>query len=110
MVRNAVEASSEGSKVIILTKTVRDAPTLVIQDNGSGIPREMQAKIFDLDFTTKASRGTGLGLGIVDRICKETGATLRLDSVVGLGTTFTIRFRPATSVEEQNISKEVFYG
>ena len=59
-----------------------------------GIPPENLSKIFDPLFTTKPmGQGTGLGLTIVhDIIVGEFGATIEVASVVGQGTTFTMRF------------------
>lgn len=62
-----------------------------VSDNGSGIPAEILPKIFESFFTTKpAGKGTGLGLGIVERLIRKAGGILHVDSEVGRGTIFTI--------------------
>ncbi len=72
LLRNAVEAiPRENGKISVELKNIDNAPTLVVQDNGCGIPDDIISKIFDFNFTTKPERGTGLGLGIVNKICSE---------------------------------------
>jgi signal transduction histidine kinase len=64
-----------------------------IQDAGPGIPQEYLSKIFDPFFTTKdQGKGTGLGLNIVHRLIENYGGSISVESIVGLGTTFTITF------------------
>jgi PAS domain S-box-containing protein len=64
---------------------------LVIQDNGPGIDKEEQDKIFTPYFTTKKS-GTGLGLYIAQKIIHDHEGTIIVDSQKGSGTKFTISF------------------
>ena len=74
-----------------------------ISDTGPGIPPELLPRIFEPFFTTKTigqERGTGLGLATVWRIAEEEGFGIRLETSVGLGSTFHIfipveRPRPA---------------
>ncbi|MBS1799452.1 MAG: cyclic nucleotide-binding domain-containing protein [Acidobacteria bacterium] len=67
-----------------------------IADNGSGIPLESQAHIFDTFYTTKpVGVGTGLGLGIVHRIVEQYGGNIRFSSVPG-ATEFIVRI-PSSS-------------
>jgi signal transduction histidine kinase len=67
-----------------------------IADDGSGIPLDSQAHIFDTFYTTKpVGVGTGLGLGIVHRIVDQYGGTIRFSSVPG-NTEFIVRL-PAQS-------------
>lgn len=66
-------------------------------DNGAGIPRNLQQKVFDPLFTTKAvGAGTGLGLAICREIVTEAGGEIRLRSVPGEGTTVEITLPLAT--------------
>lgn len=62
-----------------------------VEDNGPGMPPEIQAKIFEPFFSTKGSRGTGLGLAVVRKTIEEHGGKLTLDSEVGRGTIFRIQ-------------------
>jgi PAS domain S-box-containing protein len=72
--------------------TAQNTVQVTVQDNGPGIPADVQARLFDPFFTTKpVGQGTGLGLSISYQIIvdKHQG-TLTCDSVPGEGTTFTI--------------------
>jgi signal transduction histidine kinase len=61
-----------------------------VTDTGSGIPEDKVAKVFEAFFSTKGSRGTGLGLAVTSKIIQEHGGTIDVQSKVGEGTTFTI--------------------
>jgi signal transduction histidine kinase len=62
-----------------------------VQDNGSGIPENIKAKIFQPFFTTKPKdQGTGLGLSIVDRLIQQNGGKVLADSKLNEGTVFKI--------------------
>jgi two-component system sensor histidine kinase PilS (NtrC family) len=67
---------------------------IVVADDGIGIPADQMDRIFDPFFTTKPS-GSGLGLATVHRIIEDHGGTVRLESQLGVGTTFRIRFPAA---------------
>jgi len=60
-----------------------------IKDNGTGIPKEMQQKIFSPNFTTKSS-GMGVGLSIVRNIIESVGGAINFKTRQGEGTTFII--------------------
>lgn len=103
LLRNALQAVQPGAGKLVIEIATRDGcPTLVVADNGSGIPLEVQSKIFDFDFTTKPSRGTGLGLGIVHRICEQFGADISFETNVGLGTKFTVKFQRAEQTRSEH--------
>jgi len=93
LVTNAIEAVDEGGTVEVSTRWPEgDAPAeIAVRDEGSGIPEEDQARVFDALFTTKGSKGTGLGLAVTKKILEEHGGEILLDSEPGSGTTFTIR-------------------
>jgi len=63
---------------------------IVLADNGCGIPRENQKKIFDVFFTTKGPQGTGMGLSLAYRIIKDHNGEIAVESEVGKGTKFTV--------------------
>lgn len=65
---------------------------LTIADNGCGIPEAHLSKIFDPFFSTKENKGTGLGLSVSYGIIQEHGGVIEVQSEVGAGTTFTIKF------------------
>jgi signal transduction histidine kinase len=59
-------------------------------DNGHGISKENQKKLFHDFFSTKGSQGTGLGLSVSHTIIREHGGFIKCDSQLDRGTTFTI--------------------
>lgn len=97
LVTNAVQATripgrQPIDRVINVRSYLRDNKICVeIQDNGKGIPIEIQDKIFEPFFTTKdVGEGTGLGLGIVAGIIGEHNGQLSFTSNANEGTTFLI--------------------
>ncbi len=83
---------SEKGTITISTYENDGIVTCIIEDDGPGIPEEIQLKIFDPFFTTKApGKGTGLGLSIsYDIIVTKHGGALRVESKPGQGTKFFI--------------------
>lgn len=92
---NAAQAMNEHGQVTIRTAHAKhDGHVEVsITDSGHGISAEHISHIFDPFFTTKESgQGTGLGLSIAYGIVTKYGGTIAVDSKIGQGTTFTMRF------------------
>jgi signal transduction histidine kinase len=94
LVRNAAQASKQGAKIEVETRIEFSCPTLIIRDEGQGIPTTIRKKIFDLNFTTNSHSGTGLGLAIVQEMCAKNQADISFASQEGRGTEFRIRFKP----------------
>jgi sigma-B regulation protein RsbU (phosphoserine phosphatase) len=96
LVENAVDASlAKGGGPINVLVTIQDKGlTLEVGDAGTGIPPEVLPRIFEPMFTTKPfGQGTGLGLSIVhDIVTGDFGGSVVVDSQLGAGTTFTVRF------------------
>ena len=110
LLQNAVTAaSSEGAKGSVqLTAWSRGETVLLeVKDDGPGIPRLEQSKIFDLFYSTRKG-GTGLGLAIVKRIAQAHDADLSVSSAPGEGTTITIALRQhLTSESEGRLARPV---
>jgi signal transduction histidine kinase len=104
LVTNAIDActlEADGGKdwsVVIRTREEGDGVRFDIVDNGMGMIKEVQDKVFDRFFSTKAGRGTGLGLLVTQKIVDEHGGTISFESEPGKGTTFTMRFPPARAL------------
>lgn len=91
ILKNSMQAMPEGGKIEILCSFDEDHVKLSFVDTGKGINPEDISKIFEPYHSSKKN-GSGLGLMIVERIIREHGAELSLDSTPGKGTVFTIRF------------------
>jgi signal transduction histidine kinase len=99
LIMNAIQATEPGGRVAIATARIGDHVQVTVADTGSGIAADRLAKIFD-DFVTTKRRGLGLGLAISKRIVEQLDGTITVESELGRGTTFTLRF-PARDVESQ---------
>jgi signal transduction histidine kinase len=77
---------------------------IAVIDNGPGIPKERQAKIFEPFHTTKGTKGTGLGLAVTKRVVEEHRGRIRVESTEGQGATFRI-FLPADASKVQDPSE-----
>ncbi|WP_281269422.1 hybrid sensor histidine kinase/response regulator [Roseicyclus mahoneyensis] len=71
-----------------------------ITDTGTGITEDVRERIFQRNFTTKGSMGTGLGLPIVARILQDNRAALWVDTLPGSGTTMTVAWPSKPAVAE----------
>ncbi len=100
IIRNAAQAMDKKSGKIVVSGFADNGNAVVrIADNGSGIPKDKIGQIFNPFYTTKApGKGTGLGLFIVKQVVEKNRGTISLDSEVGVGTTFTLRFPAAVSL------------
>src|SRR5262249_55413374 len=91
LITNAIQATAPGGRVTVATARMSDQIEVSVTDTGSGIPADRIAGIFD-DFVTTKSRGLGLGLAISKRIVEQLDGTIKVESEVGRGTAFTLRF------------------
>jgi nitrogen fixation/metabolism regulation signal transduction histidine kinase len=92
LIENGLDSIKSKGAGDIQIKTNRQEKVFVLQvtDTGSGIPTDLQTKIFEPYFSTKKS-GVGLGLAIVKRIVEEHGGKISMESTEGVGTTFSIQ-------------------
>lgn len=99
LLTNAVDAFDKGpGTVVISTSTEGDNVVVRVHDTGKGVPREKLAKIFQPFFTTKGSRGTGLGLSMTRKYIEDMGGSVSVESVEGKGTRFTILLPHASTI------------
>lgn len=93
IVINAMQAMKDGGTITASTDVDGDFVVIRIKDTGVGIPRENLDKIFEPFFTTKEiGKGTGLGLSVTYGLVQDMGGVIELDSNVGAGTTFIVKF------------------
>jgi signal transduction histidine kinase len=77
-----------------------------VQDNGPGIPPELQERIWVSFFTTKSGKGgTGLGLSACMEIVRQNGGKIWVESEAGKGTTFYFTLPPANRKYDPNLKK-----
>jgi signal transduction histidine kinase len=95
LLKNSLDAL-EGGGTIVISADIRDGRVRVeVVDDGPGISKELQGKLFQPFFTTKGERGTGLGLCLSLQIAERHGGDLRLRSAEGAGTTATLELPQA---------------
>lgn len=95
ILENAVDACIEDEcknshTVSFIMEGGPDTVTFLIRDNGMGIDRSAQEKMFSLFFSSKGSKGTGLGLYIANEVVKQHGGRILVDSTPGVGTEFRV--------------------
>ncbi|MCD8372886.1 MAG: HAMP domain-containing histidine kinase [Clostridia bacterium] len=95
LLRNAIRYNKEGGSVTVrLTDEIFE-----VSDTGIGIAKENMDKVFSRFFTVDKSHsgkngGFGLGLAMVRKICHRHGWTISVQSEEGVGSTFTVKFKP----------------
>ena len=94
VVTNAIDACEyiEQARVTVSTKFDRDADQVkvMVADNGSGIEPEDLQRIFTMFESRKGARGTGLGLSVSQKILREHGGEIEVESELGQGSRFTL--------------------
>lgn len=105
IVENAVNYSPEHTRVAIGVARSGDVVEIAVTDQGIGIPEAERDRIFERFYRvdparSRATGGTGLGLSIVKHVVQNHGGEIRVWSVEGSGSTFTIRL-PVISDESQ---------
>ena len=98
LVSNALKFTNAGGKVSLSAKRAGDRIEVSVADTGKGIPKELQAHLFERFYQAAAAeqksqaiQGTGLGLYIVKQTVEGMGGTIGVESEVGKGTRFTLR-------------------
>lgn len=98
LIKNAIEAMDNNNKESLIYLSsyheVLDGEeffTVSVTDTGNGIEKKDLRRIFEPYFTSK-DKGTGIGLAIVEKIISEHNGRIDVDSIIGEGTTFFIRF------------------
>ena len=93
LIKNACQAMPSGGMLQIVAEvetSQQNGVTVIVKDTGTGIPADELYRIFEPFYTTKP-RGLGLGLVNVKNIVEGHNGTVRVESEVGVGTTFFVR-------------------
>lgn len=92
---NAIKYTPDGGRISLRLRDIGDAAEVSITDNGVGIPEEDIPHLFERFYRVEKARssdkgGTGLGLAIAKEFAAAHGGDIRVSSIVGKGTTFTV--------------------
>lgn len=97
LVENAIKYNQESGLLGIIVKEDADMLSISISDSGIGIPEDSISHIFERFYRVdkardRATGGSGLGLSIVRNLIKRNNGMINVESQIGVGTTFTVRF------------------
>ena len=103
LIENGIKYNTPGGSLTVQLRREDDNAILQIQDTGMGIPEEALSHIFERFYRvdkarSRATGGSGLGLAIVRSIVLRNRGDIRVESVLGKGSTFTVIF-PAFDAE-----------
>jgi two-component system sensor histidine kinase FlrB len=104
LLENAMQASPAGGKITLRCAASEDEVVLTVTDEGRGIEQEIQDRLFEPFFTTR-TEGTGLGLAIVRGVTQSMGGTVKVKSVPGSGSEFTLNLPRKTGITQQFLSR-----
>jgi len=107
LVGNAIKYSPDGGQVVVSAEEDDDAIRIDVTDEGLGVPKQHQEKIFDRfqmvegDTKRKGIKGTGIGLYLVRHLARAHGGEVWLEwSEPGEGSTFSVRLPKVTRIEQ----------
>ncbi len=107
IVLNGVQAMTDGGTLKMIARKTESAAIIEISDQGHGIPKDIQDKIFNLYFTTKKA-GSGIGLAMTYRVLQLHNGALEFETEQGKGTTFRLQVpleQPGDVIPENPTSK-----
>ncbi|MBP7690297.1 MAG: HAMP domain-containing protein [Anaerolineales bacterium] len=107
LVDNALKHTPAGGRVLVNASVTADGLQAAVADTGAGIPAEDLGRVFERFYQVDKSRarpgGVGLGLAITKEIVQAHRGSIRAESVVGLGTRFTVTL-PAAWPEDSTVA------
>ena len=89
---NSIRAGASLIEIIVNIDTLKDSLSLQITDNGCGMTTEQLAKVEDPFYTSRTTRGVGLGVPFMKQAAVSTGGSFHITSVSGAGTTVIATF------------------
>lgn len=90
---NSIRAKADFIEISVRIHSAADTLSITIADNGCGMSKEELAKVDDPFFTTRTTRGVGLGIPFFKQAALDTGGTFQIESIVETGTRVTAVFR-----------------
>lgn len=114
LIINARQAMEQGGTLTVRVRTnvEQGQAEISIGDTGCGIPADKLRQIFQPFFTTKSvddqgQGGTGLGLSLASEVMEAHGGRIRVESAVGTGTTFTLKFPLVQAAAKPPVAQKV---
>ena len=93
---NAFKFTPEGGKVTLILEATKEYAIVKVKDTGCGMSPEVGERIFEKFYqgdTSHATQGNGLGLALVKRVVDILQGEISVESILGKGTTFIVRFK-----------------
>ena len=100
ILKNALEAMPNGGHLYIETFFSKDYVTICVRDTGIGMTSEQLERLGEPYYSTKGKNGTGLGMMVVYSIVRAMSGFIRVESELGTGTTFRVKFPTITSIHK----------
>lgn len=104
---NAADAVPDGVGKIKIAASTHDDVTIEVSDNGPGVPKNRRKHIFDLFYSTKGSKGTGLGLAVAQKIAQEHKGRIEIDDAPEGGALFRV-ILPGAVERKQHARNEIW--
>jgi hypothetical protein len=92
---NSINAGATLVQILLKEDRAKDLFSVVIKDNGKGIPRKVREEVLNPFYTTRTTRKIGLGLSLLAQAAKETGGSIAITPGEGGGTSVKADFRPS---------------
>lgn len=112
LLTNAITYSPRGTRVAVASRLADGVVEISVTDQGMGIAESEQQRVFERFYRvdqarTRVTGGTGLGLAIVKHVAENHAGEVRLWSVLGEGSTFTLRLPPYSAETEPMASVDI---
>lgn len=109
LLSNAVKFTPKGGKIEVTAQKRNGVVTVCVRDNGCGMDEETKKNMFNKFYqgdTSRATEGNGLGLSVVKKICDLLQITVEVQSLLGVGTLFTLTFADRPAVKSHTAVKK----
>lgn len=103
LILNAIHALPDGGAIHVKSFVDDEGIGVEVADSGTGMSSETAKRVFEPLFTTKGEAGNGMGLAVAAGTMREHGGSIAVQSTLGIGTTFTLRF----PVERETVPTEI---